>query len=199
MNKKTRLILLSVLAVLIVTLLTIRVTTAFMKPVESGGKITEVSLSSCAKIKLEGTNTIGLTNSYPMSRNRGLQTTPYTFTVTSYCSDSVTFNIYLATLSSNTLAASNIRYILTNKGTTTVVKEGLVSSLTNSTSSFSTTEITELTTGLGETNGTIYQLNSATLSSQSSVSYDLYLFVDADATINTASQTFAAGVAIKAA
>ncbi len=197
MNKKTRLILLSVLAVLIVTLLTIRVTTAFMKPVESGGNITEVSLSSCAKIKLEGTNSISLTNSYAMSRNRGLQTTPYTFTVTSYCTGSVTFNIYLATLSTNTLAASNIRYILTKKGTTTVVKEGILSNAT--TASFTETEITELKTGLGGTNGTIYQIANATFSSPSSASYDLYIFVDADATVNTASQTFAAGVAIKAA
>ena len=55
MSKKTRIIILSVLAVLIVVVLSVSITTAFMKPIDQGGNITEVSLSSCAKIKLEGT------------------------------------------------------------------------------------------------------------------------------------------------
>lgn len=48
------------------------ISSAFMKTVDDGNNITEVSLSSCAKIKLNGINSISLTNSYPMSRNKGL-------------------------------------------------------------------------------------------------------------------------------
>ena len=108
MSKNTRVIILSILAVLIVVVLSIGITTAFMKPVEQGGNLTEVSLSSCAKIKLTGTSSINLSNSYSMSRNRGLQTTPYSLTVTSYCDSYVGFNLYIATLNTNTLTDENI-------------------------------------------------------------------------------------------
>ena len=77
MDPKFRRIILIVLAFLIVIVISFGVTKAFMKPVEQGGNLTEIALSSCAKIKLNGTSSINLSNSYPMSRNRGLQTTPY--------------------------------------------------------------------------------------------------------------------------
>ena len=194
MSKKNRLILLSILAVLIVIVITIGVTSAFMKPVTSGSDVTEVNLSSCAKIKLDGTNSISLSNSYPMSRNRGLQTTPYQFTVTSYCDTNVGFYLYLATLNTNTLAASNIRYIVTSRGSTTALAEGTLS--TDVSSNFTTTEKTELNTGLGGTYGAIYQLYSNSVPTKGSSNYDLYLFVDSNAT-SYQGTTFKAGVAIK--
>ena len=111
MDKKTRLIIIGVLSIIIVILLSLGLTKAFMKPVEQGGNLTEISLDSCAKIKLTGTSSINLSSSYPMSRNRGLQTTPYSLTVTSYCDSYVGFNLYIATLNTNTLTAENIHYI----------------------------------------------------------------------------------------
>ena len=148
MSKKTRIIILSILAILIVVVLSIGITTAFMKPVEQGGNLTEISLSSCAKIKLTGTSSVNLSNSYPMSRNRGFQTTPYSFTVTSYCETFVGFNLYIATLNTNTIEASNIRYILTSKGSKEVVSEGLLSEATNGDSDFDDALKTELNAGL---------------------------------------------------
>ena len=62
MNKKTRIIILSILAVLIVIALSVGLTTAFMKPIEQGGNLTEVALSSCAKIKLTSTSSVNLSN-----------------------------------------------------------------------------------------------------------------------------------------
>lgn len=194
MNKNTRLIILSILAVLIVVVLTIGVTRAFLKPVVGEDKVVEVSISSCAKIKLEGTSSISLTNTYPMSRNRGLQTTPYTFTVTSACDDSIGFNLYLATLNTNTLAASKIRYILTSKGSKTAIAEGTLA--TDVSSSLSDTDKTELNAGLGGTYGAVYKLYNSSLTVNSSSSYDLYLFVDESVTDNQGA-TFTAGVAIK--
>ena len=158
MSKKARIIILSVLAVLIVVVLSVSITTAFMKPIDQGGNITEVSLSSCAKIKLEGTTSIKLTNSYPMSRNKGLQTTPYTFTVTSYCDTYVGFNLYLATLNTNTLVASNIHYIITEKGSKEALVEGTLTSSLDDASNFTDAEKTELNTGLSGTYGNIFKL-----------------------------------------
>lgn len=103
------------LSILIILVLVLAISSAFMKTVDDGNNITEVSLSSCAKIKLNGINSISLTNSYPMSRNKGLQTIPYSFTVSSYCDSYVGFNLYLAILESSILDMSNIHYIVTKK------------------------------------------------------------------------------------
>ena len=78
-----------------------------------------------------------------MSRNKGLQTTPYSLTVTSYCDSYVGFNLYIATLNTNTLTDENIHYILTEKGSKTAVVEGVLSSATNGSSDFSDTDKTE--------------------------------------------------------
>ena len=196
MSKKTRIIILSVLAVLIVVVLSVSITTAFMKPIDQGGNITEVSLSSCAKIKLEGTTSIKLANSYPMSRNRGLQTTPYTFTVTSYCDTYVGFNLYLATLNTNTLAASNIHYIITEKGSKEALVEGTLTSSLDDASNFTDAEKTELNAGLSGTYGNIFKLYNNKVPYKGSATYDLYLFVDEKAT-EYQNTTFSAGVAVK--
>ena len=196
MSKKTRIIILSVLAVLIVVVLSVSLTTAFMKPIDQGGNITEVSLSSCAKIKLEGTTSINLSNSYPMSRNRGLQTTPYTFTVTSYCDTYVGFNLYLATLNTNSLEASNIHYIITEKGSKEALVEGTLTSTLDDASNFTDAEKTELNAGLSGTYGNIFKLYNNKVPYKGSATYDLYLFVDENAT-EYQNSTFAAGVAIK--
>ena len=197
MSKNTRVIILSILAVLIVVVLSIGITTAFMKPVEQGGNLTEISLSSCAKIKLTGTSSVNLSNSYPMSRNRGLQTTPYSLTVTSYCDSYVGFNLYIATLNTNTMEASNIHYILTSKGSKDVIVEGILSEATDGASDFDDVSKTELNTGLKGTYGSIYKIHTTFIPLKGSSEYDLYLFVDENATNTTMGKTFSAGVAVK--
>ena len=198
MSKNTRIIILSILAILIVVVLSIGITTAFMKPVEQGGNLTEISLSSCAKIKLTGTSSVNLSNSYPMSRNRGLQTTPYSLTVTSYCDSYVGFNLYIATLNTNTLTDENIHYILTSKGSKDVIVEGLLSDATNGVSDFDDASKTELNAGLKGTYGNIYKIYNDSMSLKGNEEYDLYLFVDENATNTTMGKTFSAGVAVKA-
>ena len=198
MSKNTRVIILSILAVLIVVVLSTGITTAFMKPVEQGGNLTEISLSSCAKIKLTGTSSVNLSNSYPMSRNKGLQTTPYSFNVTSYCDSYVGFNLYIATLNTNTLTDENIHYILTEKGSKTAVVEGILSSATDGSSDFSDTDKTELNTGLKGTYSKIYKIHNTTVALKGNKQYDLYLFVDESSTNTSMNKTFKAGVAVKA-
>ena len=198
MKKSTKIMILSLVSVIFVLLLVLGITKAFMKPIEQGGNITEVSLNSCAKIKLTSTSNVNLSSSYPMSRNRGLQTTPYKFTVTSYCDSYVGFNLYVATLSTNTIDAKYVRYILTETGTKNVIQEGILSSATNGVSDFTDTEKTELNTGLKGTYGSIYKIHSENIPLKGNKSYDLYLFLDGDVADNsTMGKTFKAGVAVK--
>ena len=198
MDKKTRLIIIGILSIIIVILLSLGLTKAFMKPIEQGGNLTEISLESCAKIKLTGTSSINLSSSYPMSRNRGLQTTPYSLTVTSYCDSYVGFNLYIATLNTNTLTDENIHYILTEKGSKTAVVEGVLSSATDGSSDFSDTDKTELNTGLKGTYSKIYKIHNTSVALKGNKQYDLYLFVDESSTNTSMKKTFKAGVAVKA-
>ncbi len=198
MKKSTKIMIISLVSVIFVLLLVLGITKAFMKPIEQGGNITEVSLNSCAKIKLTSTSNVNLSSSYPMSRNKGLQTTPYKFTVTSYCDSYVGFNLYVATLSTNTIDAKYVRYILTETGTKNVIQEGILSSATNGVSDFTDTEKTELNTGLKGTYGSIYKIHSENIPLKGNKSYDLYLFLDGDVANNTTmGKTFKAGVAVK--
>ena len=198
MKKSTKIMIISLVSVIFVLLLVLGITKAFMKPIEQGGNITEVSLNSCAKIKLTSTSNVNLSSSYPMSRNKGLQTTPYKFTVTSYCDSYVGFNLYIATLSTNTIDAKYVRYILTETGTKNVIQEGILSSATNGVSDFTDTEKTELNTGLKGTYNNIYKIYNDKIPLKGSNSYDLYLFLDGDVADNTTmGKTFKAGVAVK--
>ena len=198
MKKSTKIMIISLVSVIFVLLLVLGITKAFMKPIEQGGNITEVSLNSCAKIKLTSTSNVNLSSSYPMSRNKGLQTTPYKFTVTSYCDSYVGFNLYVATLSTNTIDAKYVRYILTETGTKNVIQEGILSSATNGVSDFTDTEKTELNTGLKGTYGSIYKIHSENIPLKGTKSFDIYLFLDGDVADNsTMGKTFKAGVAVK--
>ena len=198
MKKSTKIMIISLASVIFVLLLVLGITKAFMKPIEQGGNITDVSLNSCAKIKLTSTSNVNLSSSYPMSRNKGLQTTPYKFTVTSYCDSYVGFNLYVATLSTNTIDAKYVRYILTETGTKNVIQEGILSSATNGVSDFTDTEITELNTGLKGTYGSIYKIHSESIPLKGNKSFDIYLFLDGDVADNsTMGKTFKAGVAVK--
>ena len=197
MNKNRKILILSILAVIIVVIIAVSITSAFMRPIEQTDSITEISLSSCAKIKLTGSNSINLSNSYPMSKNKGLETTPYSFKVDSSCEELVGFNLYIATLSTNTIEESNIHYIVTLKGEKEILKEGILSNATLDTSSFSDSEKTELNTGLKGTFGKIYKIYNESIPLKGSKEFDLYLYLDGTSTINSAGKTFSAGVAIK--
>ena len=198
MSNNKKIIIISFVSLVFVLGLVIGITKAFMKPIEQGGNITEVSLNSCAKIKLTSISNVNLSSSYPMSRNKGLQTTPYKFTVTSYCDSYVGFNLYIATLSTNTIDAKYVRYILTETGTKNVIQEGILSSATNGVSDFTDTEKTELNTGLKGTYGSIYKIHSENIPLKGTKSFDIYLFLDGDVADNsTMGKIFKAGIAVK--
>ena len=198
MSNNKKIIIISFVSLVFVLGLVIGITKAFMKPIEQGGNITEVSLNSCAKIKLTSTSNVNLSSSYPMSRNKGLQTTPYKFTVTSYCDSYVGFNLYIATLNTNTIDAKYVRYILTETGTKNVIQEGILSSAINGVSDFTDTEKTELNTGLKGTYGSIYKIHSENIPLKGTKSFDIYLFLDGDVADNsTMGKTFKAGIAVK--
>ena len=199
MNKNTKIILLSIISVLIIITIVLGITYSFMRPINETSSITSVNLESCANITLTDTGeSINLSNSYPMTKNRAFETTPYTFSVSSSCTDGSGFNLYLATLNTNTLDASNIHYIITEHGNKNVITEGILSEATNGVSDFQDYELNELNNGINGTYGSIYRLHSSGINYNTEVTYDLYLYIDESVTNETMGQTFSAGLAVKA-
>ena len=199
LKPRTRIILLSVISILIVVTIVLGVTYSFMQANIDSSSVTEVSLSSCAKITLSDTGaSINLNNTNPISKNRALQTTPYTFTVTSSCESYVGFNLYLATLNTNTLVDSSVHYIITRNGSKDILAEGILSEATNALSEFTSDDQNQLNVGINGTFGTIYKLYNDDIPLQGEVSYDLYLYIDSEVTdASTMGKTFNAGIAVK--
>ena len=199
LKPRTRIILLSVISILIVVTIVLGVTYSFMQANIDSSSVTEVSLSSCAKITLSDTEaSIDLSNTSPISKNRALETTPYTFTVTSSCESYVGFNLYLATLNTNTLVDSSVHYIITKQDSKDILAEGILSEATNALSEFTAEEQTQLNNGIKGTFGTIYRLYNDSIPLQGEVSYDLYLYIDSEVTdASTMGKTFNAGIAVK--
>ncbi len=199
MKRNTRIILLCVIGVLIIITIVIGVTYSFMRPINETSSETKVSLNACANLTLKDTDTVvELSNSYPMSKNKALQTTPYTFTLTSSCGDRTAYSLYLATLNTNTLTDNNIHYILTKGGSKEIITEGILSDATNALSDFNTNEQSELNTGINGTFSKIYKIYFNGISKDEEQEYDLYLYVDESVTDpSTMNKTFKAGVAAK--
>ena len=199
LKPRTRIILLSVISILIVITIVLGITYSFMQANIESSSVTEVSLSSCANITLTDTGeSINLGNSYPMSKTRALETTPYTLTITSSCEDGSGYNLYLATLNTNTLSASSIHYIITEHGNQNIVVEGMLSDASDGISDFEDYDIGQLNNGINGTYGSVYRLYSSGIQYNTEVSYDLYLYIDEAVTNETMGQTFVAGVAVKA-
>ena len=199
MKNNTRIILLSIISVLIIIVVVVGVTSAFLRPVIETSSVTAVNLNSCARITLTDTgDSINLSNSHPMTKNRAFETTPYSLTINSTCEGTTSYSIYVATLNTNTLNASNIHYIITEAGTTNIVTEGILGSASDGASNFETYEIDQLNNAIGGNYGNIYTIHTANIAYNGQVDYDLYLYVDESVTNETMNQSFTAGVAVKA-
>ena len=200
MKNNTKIVLLCVLSILIVIAMVVGITYSFMRTDVDESMVTEVTLTSCAKLTLNDSDiSISLENTSPISKNRALQTTPYTFSVTSSCEGSINYNLYLATLNSNTLDASNIRYMITEHGNTNIITEGILSDASNALSEFSAEEQAQLNSGINGTFATIYKVYTNSLAGGDTNEYDLYLYVDETITAtDTMNKTFTVGVAAKA-
>lgn len=198
MNEKTRKIMLVALAVGIGLCLVLGISSAFLKPVDLSTSVTELSLNSCAKIMLvENGPAITLSNTAPMSDTKALETTPYEFSVKSSCDVSVNYKIYLALLSTNTLSASKVKYAIKDKVENTIVENGLIDQKTESSSDFDDSEKAQITTGIKGTASSVYAVMDTYIIGNTEKTYQLYLWVDAEAGNEAMNKTFTVGVAAK--
>jgi hypothetical protein len=190
-NNKYKKVLLVLLPLIIVLFLTLILTSkAFMKPILANPAITSVSISTCGTMTLTDQNPITLANAYPMSDNKGLLSTPYTFTITNSCNEASSFMIYLVVFNDSEIPNNNIKYNLDTTNNT-----ALISSLPERI--FSTAIKNQLITKIGKsTISNVYQLDSKSLSAGSSQTFNLRMWLDINAGNELMNKSFISTVAI---
>jgi hypothetical protein len=191
-NNKYKKVLLVLLPLIIVLFFTLIFTSkAFMKPVLANPSITSVSVSSCGTMTLsELSSSITLANAYPMSDNKGLLSTPYTFTITNSCSTASSFMVYLVVFSDSEIPDKNIKYNLD-----TTNKTELISVLPERV--LDTSVKNQLITKIGKTTiSKVYQLDSKSLSAGSSQTFNLRMWLDINSGNELMNKTFISTIAV---
>lgn len=150
---------------------------------------TNVIETGCFEVTFtEQSSSINLDNTYPISDEKGLKTTPYMFTIKNTCTIDAEYTVYLNTLqSSGTKISDNlIKYALLKTGDSVNVANALSTAEVNTdVASFSYDK--DLLTS--------YSLATGTLSQNESAQYSLRLWIDESATTAINGQTFEAGIA----
>ena len=142
---------------------------------ESGESIVSVG---CFEISYqEESNTINLENTYPMSDEKGLTLTPYTFTITNTCTTGASYEVTLNTLTTNTMNTSWLKYALYKEGETKPTTGINLGTVTNKNTQTEELQIPNLNESLILTSG---ELNGRIAENQNgeSVTYHLYLWMD---------------------
>lgn len=142
---------------------------------ESGESIVSVG---CFEISYqEESNTINLENTYPMSDEKGLTLTPYTFTITNTCTAGASYEVTLNTLTTNTMNTSWLKYALYKEGETKPTTGINLGTITNKNTQTEELQIPNLNESLILTSG---ELNGRIAENQNgeSVTYHLYLWMD---------------------
>ena len=186
--KKVLLVLLPVILSLVVLL--ILTSSGFMKAKVGNGAITDVNVSTCGTMTLSDSNPINLQNSYPMTDNRGLQTTPYTFTITNTCDVSSSFMVYLVVFSDSEIDASNVKYNLDTTG-----KTELIANLPERT--MNTSVKNQLITKIGKsTISKVYALDTKSLAKGTSQTFNLRMWLDKDVGNEIINKNFIVTIAV---
>lgn len=137
---------------------------------------TNIVASGCFGVELEGNNPISLSNSYPIPSEAGMETTPYTFTITNTCEGEATYNVNLEALANTTFQNDSIRV-----------------ALDDSNKLYSEYSVTEK---YYETSKEARTLISGTLESKGSVTYNLRIWIDEEAPNTEQNKVFASKIVI---
>src|SRR5574344_36103 len=136
----------------------------------------------------EVTSPISLNNTYPISDTKGLNGTPYTFTIKNNCTIASSYEVTLNTITTSTLTKDKIKYAI-YKSTDTKPTTG-INLATN-------TNYNTDTVSLGVTNlDQSIIVSTGKLEQNDEVTYNLYLWVDSTAGNEVMDKTFNASVNI---
>lgn len=163
---------------------------------QSGTNTVTTGCFSLTFIDTENSNStsINLNNSYPISDESGLATTPYKFTLTNNCSIAARYELSLSTSSDNTLSDEYIRSSVSN--ITDSITYGPLKLPRYRKLELDRALIDEIVTKKGISINNTYLLGTGTLNPGTSVSGELKLWIDLDAPNTIMGQKFTAVVSM---
>lgn len=192
-----------VIAILLAFSMTVGTSYAFWSTTHTQTGTNDV-VAGCLKIEVndldvDGLSTsINLTNTYPKSDVLGLQSKPYTLTITNVCDINASYTISLNTLSSSILTEGEIKYhFIKTSPTETFMTPALINTMKE-------LEInSEIAAGIDGEIHSSYELVSGVLNGQvenvtDSVTYNLRLWIDDDASNSIMESTYKAAIAVYA-
>ena len=137
-----------------------------------------VVATGCFDVTLTGKNPINLASAYPITSTKGMQTTPYEFTITNTCNYVTAYEVDLEALSATTFASSSIRVALNSS-------HKLYNAYETATKYYSTSKESR-------------KLISGTLQAKGTITYSLRLWVDEAVTTSEANKKFDSKIIVKA-
>ncbi len=194
---------LAIIAIMMVVTLSIGSSYALWK-VTKEQDVANIITTGCFEVSfIEESNSINLTNTFPITDEKGLTTTPYVFTVKNTCTIDADYTIYLNTLNLTNgkakIADNLIKYSIVQNG---IVENNNVALLNtapieNDKALFSVTDF-DATSAID----TSYKLASGTLRASSSkeagdgesATFSLRLWIDSSATTAINGQVFEGAV-----
>lgn len=162
--KNKNIVLLIVIGILLIVSLIVGISYALWSQTHTQTTSNEL-LSGCFSTSLTEKNNINLTNQFPITDDEGLNSNPYTFTISNTCTVAANYQINLELLSSSTLDPSFVKISLDDK----------TANLLNTYNAIDST-ITDATKA--------YKLTNGYLAPNSSATYNLRLWLTEEATIN---------------
>lgn len=136
----------------------------------------------------EQSSSISLKNTYPITDEKGLKTTPYMFTLKNTCTIAADYKVYLNTLepTGTKITDTLIKYSLQKTGGSVAVASLLSGATVNK-------DVTNFT--YDKNLLTSYEIATGTLQPEESAQYSLRLWIDESATTAINGQSFEAGIA----
>ena len=173
-----------VIMMFIIASVTIGISYALWQITEYQTNSNEIT-SGCLKIKYEElTNSINLTNSYPMSAAEAANLTPYRFKITNDCSLATNYHVTLNTVNTPNMIDENL-----------IRASVLPYELFSPKNVLSNYQINLETAGLEVTNlKQSYLMENGYLNPKETVTYDAYLWIDESATNDVSGQQFEASI-----
>ena len=196
-----------VIAMLLAFSMTLGTSYAYWTTTVTQTKTNEV-VAGCLEIELndlsvDGESTsINLDNAYPMSDERGLNTKPYSLTITNVCNINAKYTVLLNTLSTSNLTENEIKYhfVQTYPGTTTMTPVLLNSLPVISVDNAIQDEIGLKALGTVQSSYALGEgvLNAQTDTTTDSVTYNLRLWIDEEVGNSVMGSSYQAAVAVYA-
>lgn len=173
---------LSVLAIMILVTITVGTSYSYYS-ISDVQENPNTLTSTCFNVTYSdtGSNSINLENTYPMSEEKAMTLTPYTFTITNTCSagnQTANYIVTLNTLTGDNASSLNVSYMKYKLNST-----GTTGSLTTEYALNGSVKTDE---GIDKS----YSLETGTLAPGESKTFNLYLWIDENAGNDIMSQVF---------